>query len=55
MVAKCQSLIDLANKNGGKDNITVILSQISGSGLAPADEETKVEAKEFREEDFQSD
>ena len=55
VVAKCQSLIDLANKNGGKDNITVILSQILGSGLAPADEETKVEAKEFREEDFQFD
>ena len=55
VVAKCQRLVNLANEHGGKDNITVILSQLSGPGLPPRDAKAEVEVKEFREEDFQSD
>jgi len=30
----CQQMIDLANSRGGEDNITVVVAQFSGSGLA---------------------
>src|SRR5215470_2891889 len=30
----CQRMIDLANERGGEDNITVVVAQFSGSGLA---------------------
>src|SRR5262245_19228695 len=30
----CQSMIDLANKRGGEDNITVIVAQFSGNGIS---------------------
>ena len=32
----CKALIDLANENGGPDNITVITARFEGDGLAPA-------------------
>ena len=40
LVATCRKLIDLANENGGPDNITVIAVRFEGSGLmAPAESE----------------
>jgi protein phosphatase len=48
----CKALIEKANANGGTDNITVILADLSGPGLPPADAGAAVECKEFREEDF---
>src|SRR5262249_7036727 len=30
----CQNLIDLANKRGGEDNITVVVAQLSGAGIS---------------------
>ncbi len=35
LMATCKSLIDLANENGGPDNITVITARFEGSGLLP--------------------
>jgi len=40
LVATCRKLIDLANENGGPDNITVITARFEGSGLlAPSEGE----------------
>lgn len=33
----CDSLIDLANQSGGKDNITVVIAQVTGGKLQPAE------------------
>jgi protein phosphatase len=33
LVSACKKLIDIANENGGPDNITVILSRFEGEGL----------------------
>ena len=49
---QCQALIGKANENGGTDNITVILAEFTGPGLAPSDPAAAVEFKEFSEEDF---
>jgi serine/threonine protein phosphatase PrpC len=35
--AACGLLIDLANKRGGEDNITVVTARITGDGLKPAE------------------
>jgi protein phosphatase len=53
LAEKCKMLIDRANANGGVDNITVILAQVEGSGLPPAEGTASVEYQEFREEDFE--
>lgn len=49
---KCKTLVQLANEHGGTDNITVILAEVAGAGLPPADSAAGVELHEFREEDF---
>jgi protein phosphatase len=50
--AKCKTLIQKANEHGGTDNVTLILAELSGPGLPPADAAAGVEFQEFREEDF---
>ncbi|HEY5489861.1 MAG TPA: Stp1/IreP family PP2C-type Ser/Thr phosphatase [Gemmatimonadaceae bacterium] len=35
LVSACKNLIDLANENGGPDNITVITARFEGDGLQP--------------------
>lgn len=52
--ARCKALIQKANEGGGTDNITLILADLSGLGLPPADPEGGVEMKQFREEDFKA-
>jgi serine/threonine protein phosphatase PrpC len=52
--AKCKTLIEKANENGGTDNITMIVAEISGPGLPPPAAQPGVELREFREEDFQA-
>lgn len=50
--AKCKTLIQKANEHGGTDNITLILAEVAGPGLPPAEVTAEVEFQEFREEDF---
>lgn len=45
-------LIEMARQRGGVDNITVVLAEVSGTGLPPADPEAAVELREFNESDF---
>lgn len=52
--AKCRSLVQMANEHGGTDNVTLILAELTGEGLPPADPATSVEFREFHEEDFQA-
>jgi len=44
----CARLVDLANANGGPDNITVIAARFDGPGLTPADETDEVGHRVFR-------
>jgi protein phosphatase len=41
--SKCKALIDAANASGGPDNVTVIVAEVSGPGLAPADPKAPIE------------
>lgn len=52
LAENCKSLIEVANSNGGSDNITVILAEFSGDGIPPLDAGAAVEGKEFNEEEF---
>ena len=49
---KGSRLITKANANGGTDNITLILCEFCGPGLAPLVSDAEVEFKEFDEDDF---
>jgi len=40
LVAVCKKLIDLANENGGPDNITVVAARFDGAGLSETSAET---------------
>lgn len=51
--SKCKSLILAANENGGKDNVTVIVAELTGSDLQPSDGD-EVIVREFSEEGFSS-
>ncbi len=51
---KCRTLLGHANANGGADNVTVIVANFQGAGLAPKDPAAAMELREFREEDFQT-
>lgn len=44
---RCQALIDAANAGGGPDNVTVIVAELGGPGLAPADPNASVESEPF--------
>lgn len=52
LAGKCRALIEIARDQGGTDNITVVMAEIQGSGLPPADSSAPVELKPFRDEDF---
>ncbi len=52
LAGKCLSLIEIARDQGGTDNITVVMAEVAGPGLPPADSTAAVELKPFREEDF---
>jgi PPM family protein phosphatase len=54
LAGKCKALIAKANEQGGTDNITVIMAELKGPGLPPADAAAGIEFKEFREEDFKA-
>jgi protein phosphatase len=45
--AVCQTLIDLANSNGGRDNITVIAARCQSPNLLPPNPEEEFGPKEF--------
>lgn len=43
----CSHLVELANERGGPDNITVIVAQVDGEGLAPPGPGERVMRREF--------
>lgn len=51
--AKCKSLVEKANERGGTDNITMVMAELTGPGLAPADLAAEVELQDFDEADFE--
>ncbi len=48
---RCKALVENANANGGTDNVTVVLFELTGEGLPPADPTAQVDLREFREDD----
>jgi PPM family protein phosphatase len=44
---QCRALIAAANRCGGADNVTVIVAQVHGPGLPPADSSADVEIEAF--------
>jgi serine/threonine protein phosphatase PrpC len=46
---RCKALIEKANANGGTDNVTVVLFELTGEGLPPADPAAQVDLREFGE------
>jgi PPM family protein phosphatase len=54
LAESCRALIDKANANGGVDNITVILAEFTGEGLAAPNPGAAVACREFDEDDFKS-
>ena len=48
LVSLCRKLIDLANANGGPDNITVVAARFSGAGLTPGATDEHVGHRTFR-------
>ncbi len=47
LVTACKKLIDIANENGGPDNITVILARFEGEGLVESEDDEDVGHKVF--------
>ena len=52
LAGKCQSLVEKAREQGGTDNITVIMAEVAGPGLPPADPAAEVQPKQFHESDL---
>lgn len=48
LMAACKALIDLANDNGGPDNITVICARFEGDGLSSVAQSDEVGHQAFR-------
>jgi serine/threonine protein phosphatase PrpC len=48
LVALCRKLIDLANANGGPDNITVVTARFDGAGLTQSSSDEHVGHRVFR-------
>jgi protein phosphatase len=47
LITACKRLIELANMNGGPDNITCIVARFDGEGLIPAGEDDEVGHRVF--------
>ncbi len=52
LATNAQRLVEMARQQGGADNITVVMAEVSGPGLPPADPEAEVEFREFKESEF---
>jgi hypothetical protein len=44
----CESLINLANKRGGEDNVTILVAQFAGGHLKPVEVEDVAETKPLK-------